>query len=191
MKGVSMMPTTNDSSRDPLDDALGAIGQSSVEADPLRAAVLARTVAVIRRRRRLKRGALAAGLLVCYFAGIATMGGWQAGRAWEPPAAAVHPSPVPPKQPRHSTPHPSPKPAAAAREIAAATPTPFESWRNIGDYHLQHSGDISTAVASYSQAIDLATAEERAISPGHDNWLMMALKDARAKEQRNGYSETN
>jgi cytochrome c-type biogenesis protein CcmH/NrfG len=186
------MQTETDLPHDPLDGTLGAIDQASVDADAIRAAVLGRTIGVIRRRRRFKRCIVVAGLLVCYLAGIATMGGWQARVPREPPAAATRASPDQPPQHRHAPPRPAPKPAVStAPQIAAATPTPFESWRNIGDYYLQRSGDISTAVASYSQAIDLATVKERAISPGQDNWLMMALKDARAKEQRHGYSETN
>jgi cytochrome c-type biogenesis protein CcmH/NrfG len=186
------MQAENDSSHDPLDAVLGFGDRSSVDADALRGAVLRQSVGVIRRRRRLKRCVLAAGLLICYLAGITTMGLWRTGAAGEPPTAAAKSMPVEPRQHPHALPRSAPK-SAVSREsqIAAAIPTAFESWRNIGDYHLQHSGDISTAVASYSQAIDLATAEERAISPGQDNWLMMALKDARAKEKRHAYSEPN
>jgi hypothetical protein len=77
------------------------------------------------------------------------------------------------------------------QQVAAKKPSGFESWRRIGDHYLRESGDISLAVAGYSEAINLASAEERRISPGQDNWLMMALKEARSKEKKHVYPEQN
>jgi hypothetical protein len=186
----------------PEDALLSAAGQLGAD-DELRGAVLARTVGVLRRRRRLKRCALAAGLLGCYLAGVATMGVWPAGERANPQMAQVTVTAEP--KPQKATPAlPSPsKPALPSpskkievhqvdvRQVAAAKPTAFESWRRIGDHYFRESGDISLAVAGYTQALDLASEKEQAIAPGQDDWLMMALKDARAKEKRHVHSETN
>jgi hypothetical protein len=75
--------------------------------------------------------------------------------------------------------------------VAVANPSAYQSWRHIGDHYLGDTGDISLAVAGYSQALDLATEEERTISPGQDNWLLMALKDARTKEKEHARSQPN
>jgi hypothetical protein len=178
----------NDSPDDPLAAALDAGDQQRAADDQLRAAVFARTVGVLRGRHRLKRCALAAGLLGCYLAGITTMGIVRGGREQER-AAAVGPTMTTRSQPaappsRHVSGNPE------RQQVAATQPSGFESWRRIGDHYLRESGDISLAVAGYSEAINLASAEERRISPGQDNWLMMALKDARSKENKH-VSEPN
>jgi hypothetical protein len=183
------MQEPDNSRNDPLDAALGAIDQRPTDA--LRGAVFSRTIGIIRRRRRLKRCALAAGLLGCYLAGVTTMGLWRPGGKEGPQSPAARattvaprtPNVSPPSSPRHSGPDKS--------QVAVASPSGYESWRRIGDHYLRESGDVSLAVAGYSQAIDLASDEERAISPERDNWLLMALKDARAKEREHARSEQN
>jgi hypothetical protein len=178
----------NDPLYDPLAAAFNAGGEKRAADDRLRAAVFAKTIGVLRGRRRLKRCALAAGLLGCYLAGITTMGLMRSGGAQEPPAAAgptvAAESQRPAPRLRHASANPDKQQAAAGK------PSGFESWRRIGDHYLRESGDVSLAVAGYSEAIDLATDEERRISPGQDNWLLMALKDARSKERKH-VSEQN
>jgi hypothetical protein len=178
------MQEPNDLQNDPLDAALGAIGRQPAT-DALRAAVLAQTIGAIRHRRRAKRCALAAGLLACYLAGITTMGILRSGGHLGPQVAK---SPAPTAQPHRLAPRAI---APDRTQVAVAIPSAFESWRRIGDHYLHESGDISLAVAGYSQAIDLASDEERAISPERDNWLLMALKDARAKEKEHAHVEQN
>ncbi len=178
---------------DPFDDPLVATfdsgeGQQGTN-ERLRAAVFARTVGVLRRRRRIKRCALAAGLLGCYLAGVATVGLFRPGQAGERPMASgptvADDSPHAPPHWRHVVSHPNHEQAAAKK------PSGFESWRRIGDHFLRDSGNVSLAVAGYSEAIQLASAEERRISPEQDNWLLMALKqDAQSREKRH-VSEQN
>jgi hypothetical protein len=196
------MQDPNDISDDPFDAILGVIARrdADTDADALRGTVLAKTIGVMRQRRWLKRCMMVGSLLGCYLAGMVTTGILRTDIQAESqtPAVQVVPADMPPHR---STPMPrphrdSPRPAlpkAATRETRTAVtlPTPFESWRNIGDHYFQQSGDIAMATASYAQAIDLATDEERAISPGRDNWLLMALKEARAKERTHGYSVSN
>ena len=184
------MKELNDFFDDPLAAALDAADQQHAADDRLRAAVVAQTVGVLRGRRRLKRCALAAGLLGCYLAGITTMGVLRGGRGQEQPAA---PGPTMAAEPQRPAPRSRHVPANPEKQqVAAKKPSGFESWRRIGDHYLRESGDVSLAIAGYSEAINLASAEERRISPEHDNWLMMALKqDAQSKEKKHVYSEQN
>ncbi len=183
------MNELNDSFDDPLAAAYCLGDQQQAADDRLRAAVFARTVGVLRGRRRLKRCALAAGLLGCYLAGITTMGLLRAGQERDRPPAAgpatTGNSLRAASQRRHVSTHPR------EEKVAVKKPSGFESWRRIGDHFLSDSGDVSLAVAGYSEAINLASAKERRISPGQDNWLLMALKqDALSKEKRH-VSEQN
>jgi hypothetical protein len=180
------MQKANDSFDDPLATVSLAGGKRPAAGDHLREALLAQTVGVLRYRRRLKRCAVAASLLGCYLAGVTTMGMLRSGAAQEHPSAAGQPTVV---KSQPAVPHVSPNPDT--HQVAARKPSAFESWRNIGDHYLRQSGDVSLAVAGYSEALNLASAEERRISPGRDNWLMMALKDARSQEKTHACPEQN
>jgi hypothetical protein len=182
------MNEIDDSFEDPLAAALDVAVEQHPADDRLRAAVLAQTVGVLRGRRRLKRCAVAAGLLVCYLAGITTMGLFRAsGESQRPgmpgPAVADNPNRAAPQR-RHVSANPK------EQHVAVKKPSGFESWRRIGDHYLSDSGDVSLAVAGYSEAIHLASAEERRISPEQDNWLLMALKqDAQSREKRHASNQ--
>jgi hypothetical protein len=184
------MQKPNDSCHDPLAGFFHAGGEQPAADNALRGALLAQTVGVLRYRRRLKRCALAASLLGCYVAGVTTMGILRAGGGQEHPAAAG-PTMTAKSQPATlHLPHTSANPDK--HHVVAKKPSGFESWRRIGDHYLRESGDVSLAVAGYSEAINLASREERAVSPGQDNWLVMALKlDAQSKERKHVYSEKN
>lgn len=173
-----------DNSRDELlDDLLGAEGRSSGN-DRLRGVVFARTIGVIRFRRRLKRCALAASLLGCYLGGMATMGIWRPSADGRPQLSTgpVATSPGPSSPPVAS---PLSGPAVSGDgQAGAETMSCAEVLRRSGDRHLFENGDVKLAVRNYEHFLNLPSAEQRAISPGQDNWLLMALKDARSKEMK-------
>jgi hypothetical protein len=179
------MKETNDSFDDPLVPAFDVAKQPHTADGQLRAAVFTQTVGLLRGRRRLKRCALVAGLVGCYLAGVTTMSLLQGSRGQGQPTVQ---GPTVAGGSQHAAPrvkHVSTHPQKQTQQVAAKKPTGFESWRRIGDHYLRESGDISLALAGYSEAINLASAEERRISPGQDNWLLMALKqDAQSKEKR-------
>jgi hypothetical protein len=171
-------------------------------ADGLRAGLLSQTLGVIRRRRRLKRCAWGASLLGCYLAGIITAaigrpGGQGIVRTSYPQDSQVSQASEDSGKDANSTPSvparpPQPEPSIPdVREVAAAKPTDYERWRRTGDYYLRESGDISRAVRDYARALEHASDQEQAISPAEDNWLLMALKDARAKEREHVQSQQN
>jgi hypothetical protein len=176
-----------------LNDSLDAMLVASIRPeanDGLRGAVLMQTIGVLRRRRRLKRCALAASLLCCYLAGVTTVEIWRPGDGNA--VRAVTEATAAKPRPRNVVPQKSPKPTKPEiGQVATAPLSGFESWRRIGDHYLRDSDDFSLAIAGYSWALDLASDKDLAISPGKDNWLLMALKDARAKERKHAYSEQN
>ena len=62
--------------------------------------------------------------------------------------------------------------------------------KDITEFELER-GDVKEAVRQYTRYLKLAPADQLAISPGRDSWLLMALKDARAKEKNHVRSEAN
>jgi len=175
-------------SQDDFVDAMLDRKEQSCANDNLLQAVLTGTLGVMRRRRRIKRCMIAATLLGCYLAGIATVAFWRTG--------AVSINPTPP-QIAAETKTPSSviqsKDLSPEEELAAikaykansTTRSQFEVLRRAGDRYLQDPEKLQLAVRTYSRALKYASAEERAISPKHDTWLLMALKDAHSKEFKN------
>jgi len=174
-----------DDSRDELvDSLLGADGRPCGNGR-LRGAVFAQTIGVIRFRRRLKKCALAGSLLGCYLAGMMTMGLWR-------PTSGGRPQPSTEHVAANLEPSPLPGPVGIAdKQIAAEKMTCAEVLRRSADRHLLDSGDVKRAVRNYKTFLELSSAEQRAISPTQDNWLLMALKDARSKEMKHDRIEQN
>jgi hypothetical protein len=181
------MSLHDDSQNDPLDAMLARKGELCGD-ENLRQAVLANTLGVIRRRRRLKRCAMAATLLGCYLAGIATVAFWQPGIM--NPAKPSTPQIIAHTQlPSNAAQTTALSPAEELAAIKAYKPSAprsrFEVLRREGDRYLQDPEKLQLAVRTYSNALKYASAGQRAISPEHDTWLLMALKDAQFKEIKN------
>jgi hypothetical protein len=182
------MSFSNNSQNDPIDAMLGRKDRSS-NGDSLRAAVLSQTVGVIRRRRRLKRCVVAATLMGCYLAGMATMAYWRPGaeNLSKPSTAQVAIQDQLKLDLAASLP---PGRAGAPDQKAASKPvSQFEILRRAGDRYLQDPEKLQLAVRSYSRALKYASADQRAISPEQDTWLLMALKDAQSKEKKHENSQ--
>jgi len=183
------MRSHHDSPDDSVDAVLAAGPVCST--DDLRDDLLARTIGVLRRRRRRKRYALAASLLGCYLAGITTVAiGWLIGKEDRP----VSPAQTAIREPfrtRGDSLLQSGPTSPEGCQAASANVSAYERWRRAGDYHLREAGDISRAVRDYARALDSASDEERAVSPAQDDWLLMALKDARAKEREHVRPQQN
>jgi hypothetical protein len=170
---MKIMSDSNDLHDDLLDAALRADGRPCGDAE-LRETVLSQTVGVIRRRRHVRQGILAVSLAGCYVAGLATA-------ALRMPAEQPTPSPS-------VVSSPLPRPSG---EAGAAKLTREETVRRDADRCLLERGDVKEAIRGYDLFLKLASADERAISPGQDSWLLMALKDARSKEMKHDRSRQN
>jgi hypothetical protein len=167
---------------DPLTQWLAVSNSPKADVDALRQSILRRTTRVLHRRRWLRRGAVVIGLFACYLAGVATM------RLLTPPPSVVTVVVEKPGEPVLPAPNVDPlpretEPRAVALEWNALDhpETKVESYRRAGDRYLAESNDLQAAVRCYKQMLDAGTEKDWTISPD-DNWLLMALKEARQKE---------
>ena len=166
----------------PADDNLcdALLGRVPPPTDPaLRRRLLRQTTPLLRRRLWGGRLLLAAVLAACYLGGLLT--------ARLAPDVPAHPDPLP-------TAH-QPPPGPSAAVPGAATPALLEErafdslaeravlYRRAGDRYADEQGDWESALRCYRNSLDVAADEELEVSPG-DNWLLMALKDARKQERK-------
>ena len=135
----------------------------------LRDAVLSRTTQTIRNRRRMRRAGLAAALVACYLGGIATMSLRPTAVNAEADARTVVRQPVRPEDDQI---------AANSAQLKAKRITPYERLRRVGDQQLEKFANIPAATRTYQKALQLASADQRAIAPDRDTWLLMALKQS-------------
>jgi hypothetical protein len=164
---------------DPCDDLLAPPPRADGR-EPLRQDLLRRTTRLLRRRRLLRAAAVALALAACYAAGLLTMRLAAPPRAAaEPTAVADRPDPLPPPIERAE------RLAAPAVEDRAARADDAERsglYRSAGDRYLEQN-DHESALRCYTRSLDAASADDARFSPD-DNWLLMAIKDAREKERR-------
>jgi tetratricopeptide (TPR) repeat protein len=164
--------------RDPLEELLAPPGDADALA--LRQTVLATTTACQRRRRWLRRGALATALAASFAAGMVTM------RLVAPtaPASNALVRDVDPPQTHSSAtaqrsdalaPKREDGPPARARQTAVLLAA--------GNRCLNDIGDPEAALRCYGRALNDASDDEARFST-EDNWLLMAIKNAREKEAR-------
>jgi hypothetical protein len=158
--------------RTPLDlDRLLGPSPEAVAPAELRERLRRQTTRVLRARRWGRRLGLVAALAACYALGVLTV------RVWPARAPAVADAPRPPEQePRvaRATPRDPIRPVRSPGRAALL--------RQAGDRYLEKN-DLAAAVRCYRLALDAGSDDELTIQ-ANDNWLLMALKDARRKEQR-------
>jgi hypothetical protein len=166
---------------DPLDAVLGVNGSVSGD-DNFRQAVLAGTLGVIRRRRRLKKCAIPAAMLGCYLAGVATLaifrlGGEESPNLLKSPAntlAATNEQ----SKPESTRPLPPDYAGPPDQKAVYKVASKYEVLCRQADRYLKDPENLQLAVNTYSRALKYASAEQRAVSPEHDTWLLMALKNS-------------
>jgi hypothetical protein len=168
---------------DPVGELLAARPEPASAA--LRKAILGRTAGVLRRRRWTRRLAWAALLGICYLAGMMTP------RPTSPPSAKgpeVATIAVPPAEirPPTTTTRTTDDGTARALEWQAveAEVGRSELFRRAGQRHLDREGDLLGAVRCYRHALEKPAPDDLTVHL-EDDWLLMALKDARQKEIRN------
>jgi hypothetical protein len=171
---------TDNPERDPLADLLAAPGP--VDTGELRHSLLAETTRQLPRPRRLRFVVLAAALAACYVAGLLTM---YLLRPAAPPPVTVPSEPQPesvaekPADPPAVVPQPADLPDRSQQAARL---------RQDGDRQLTEKNDPESALQSYTKALNVGTEDDAKFSPD-DNWLLMAIKNAREKEARNANSE--
>jgi len=164
---------------DPLAELLAA--PASVDAQTLRQSLLAQTTRQLRRPRRLRLVALAAALAACYGAGLLTM---YLLRPAPAPAVVVAPEPPPPEVTQ-----PAERPVVAEKPSEPPDPSQRAALlRQQGDRYLNEENDPESALHTYTKALNAGSADDAKFSPD-DNWLLMAIKNAREKEDRNANTD--
>jgi hypothetical protein len=162
---------------DPLEELLAP--PPAAAAEGLRERLLGQTTRLLRRRRRLRRLAGAAALAACCTAGLLAV--WWAVRP-TPPA----PSPDMAREERPAPPAPELSEAVAVEERAADDDdlrAQAALYRRAGDLYLSAENDPAAAVRCYGNALDAGGEADLSVAPS-DNWLLMAIKNARQKEKR-------
>src|SRR5262245_10032003 len=166
------MTDTPDPLPDPLERLLAPPPPG--EADTLRRAVFARTEAVLRRRRAVRRLALAGALAACYLAGLLSA-------RWlsppEPVERIVTVRPAPQEAPEAAR---AESAAELERKARADAARQADFYRRAGDLYATEQGDLGSALRCYGRALDASSEEDLAVS-ADDHWLLMAIKDAREK----------
>jgi hypothetical protein len=166
----------NPTERDLCDDLLAPPAPPS-DLTPLREQILRRTTRRLRWRRQLRRVMLVAALAACWAGGMLTM------RWLSPPAPSAVPVTVH-TAPAVETPVESAStPSASALEWKAVDSGQADLSRVAGDVYLNQEHDPLSAVRCYGRALDAAP-QQTAIDSPDDEWLLMAIKDARKKEKR-------
>ncbi len=162
---------------------------SQPDSDTLRKSVYAQTIRVLRRRRRLRQFAYAASLLLSFAVGAGTMRMMTRINPGEHESefsrvGAVS-TKIPPSHQGADAPRsPTPDDSALDAEWFAfdSTDRRSELYRKAGDRYIKDQSDLQSALRCYSNSLDDGTERDLAISPD-DNWLLMAIKDARQKEK--------
>ena len=165
---------------DPLEGMLRPPALPEIET--LRQTVYQRTRRVINRRRLVRRFAYAAALLVSFGVGVLAtrmIAKTDVGERGRVSAPSASPGALP--QPRS----PSPDDSPLAREWIALESEDHrhELYRQAGDRYMTEEFDPQSALRCFSNALDNGTEQDLAIS-SDDNWLLMAIKDARLKEKK-------
>jgi hypothetical protein len=168
---------------DPLDDMLRPPSMPP-ESEALQQMVYSRTRRVLRHRRLMRQFAYFAVMLHAFVGGMGTM------------YAIMRPAPAPDK-PTPSASEEAPQPPVPAPDEPALVKEwkAFDSddrrgelYLQAGDRYLEEENDLSSALRCYSNALDNGTKQDLTISTD-DNWLLMAIKDARQKE--NNHAKTD
>jgi hypothetical protein len=169
----------------------------AAEAPALKQLILHQTTGVLRRRRVTRRVLLGVALAACYAAGVLTPQLWPSAapttndrvaklanadqqHSGEPPAS----QPVPPNKDEPPTEPADLPPPALERSVTLVSPEQRAAlYRQAGDRYLEEANDVASALRCYRRSLDESADADLTISPD-DNWLLMAVKNARMEERR-------
>jgi hypothetical protein len=158
---------------DELFESMASAGGQIPASRELRDSVLLHTTRTIRTRRRLRRAGVAAALIGCYLAGIATVSLRPAGRDADQLLADSALG-----NGKRDADAPVRRAVRPEDDQIGPRLTPYERLRQTGDRQLEKYADIPAATRSYEKALQMASADQRRIAPDRDTWLLMALKQS-------------
>ncbi len=164
----------------------------AADADPaFRAALLRDTSRVLRGKRWRRRAALVTALAACYAAGLGTMklwfgagpspvNSWVAESLPQDQAATTHVVAVALDEPA----------AIELETVAHLAPRPqqAELYRQAADRYWQDSQNVQAALRCYRLALQLGPPEQWHVCVD-DNWLLMALKQAKQREKNHANAD--
>lgn len=167
---------------DPFDDLLAAprAARAARVVEVLRQKVLAETNRVLRRRRRVRQFARAAGLAACVALALFGM------------RRLITPTPPTPSGVAERSSSPNARATFSDSDLSPAVlewralDSPnrqAELFRRAGDRYLAEGEDLQAALRCYGNALDAGSADDQKPAAS-DSWLLMAIKDARQKENR-------
>jgi hypothetical protein len=164
---------------DELFESMTPVAGQIPASQELRDSVLGRTTRTIRNRRRVRRAGVAAALIGCYLAGMATVSLRPASRETSPfvaDSAGGNGESAAGVGARKMVRPEDDQIASDSVRPASARLTPYDRLRRTGDQQLEEYADIPGATRSYQKALQIASADQRKIAPDRDSWLLMALK---------------
>jgi len=158
-------------------------------ATALRQVLLTKTTRIVRRRMWLKRAGILVALAACYGAGLLTMH-WATPNGGQAEMRVAKASVEPDAKKSEPQVEVSP-PAEASAEILerwallVAREQRSAFFRRAGDRYYDRHNDLEGALRCYRAALDAGSEDDLQVA-AEDNWLLMALKEARSKEKHNG-----
>jgi hypothetical protein len=88
----------------------------------------------------------------------------------------------------HKPEAPPAPPRGAVAAVPDRDPERPELLLRAGDRYLKENNDPEAALRCYTKALNAASADDLKFSP-QDNWLLMAIKNAREKEARHANND--
>jgi hypothetical protein len=174
---------TDTPERDPLEELLAPPGP--VDTAALRLSLLTTTTRRLRQACRLRRVVLIAALAACYGAGLLTMQLLTPAHNTPAPLAEESKQNLPPTPVAIA---PESAPTAERRAEQAPDPERASLLRQAGQRYLNEEGDPEAALRCYSKSLNAGTEDDAKFSP-NDDWLLMAIKNAREKESRHANND--
>jgi hypothetical protein len=167
---------------DPLEAFLARKPDPSAN-EGLRAKLLLQTTRLLRRRRHWRRLGFLAALAACYVAGLVTMRLLPAAPQVDQPITVQPPPPSDNKKP--------PVPPVVVEAMKNPVQLEWQAVQNeekraqlyrLAAQQYAQDSDWQSALRCYGNSLNVASEQDLTISV-NDDWLLMAIKDARQKEK--------
>jgi hypothetical protein len=160
------------------DPVAGLLAPRAGPESALRQPLRDRTVRLLGRRRRLRRLAILTAVAAAFLLGLLLP---RPAPRPSPPPTETTVAPTPPEPPPVEK-RPEAPPSALVLEWRAFDGVDADLYRQAGQRYLRDDNDPLSAVRCYRQSLNAASPDALTVS-ADDDWLLMALKDARQREK--------